>query len=108
MVTGGCEVYGNVENSVLFHSVIVEEGAKVRYSILMPGTVVKAGAVVEYAIVAENTVIGRNARVGTPPTPESADQWGVAVIAQNLEIGDGAVVPAKAMITTNVKGGDER
>lgn len=108
MVTGGCEVYGNVENSVLFHSVIVEEGANVRYSILMPGTVVKAGAVVEYAIVAENTVIGRNARVGTPPTPESADQWGVAVIAQNLEIGDGAVVPAKAMITTNVKGGDER
>ena len=108
MVTGGCEVYGNVENSVLFHSVIVEEGANVRYSILMPGTIVKAGAVVEYAIVAENTVIGRNARVGTPPTPESADQWGVAVIAQNLEIGDGAVVPAKAMITTNVKGGDER
>ena len=58
MVTGGCEVYGTVENSVLFHSVIVEEGAVVRYSILMPGTVVKAGAVVEYSIIAENSVIG--------------------------------------------------
>lgn len=35
MVTSGCEVYGTVENSVLFHSVTVEEGAVVRYSILM-------------------------------------------------------------------------
>ena len=29
LVTGGCEVDGTVENSVLFHSVTVEEGAKV-------------------------------------------------------------------------------
>lgn len=76
MITGGCEVSGTVENSVLFHSVIVEEGARVGYSILMPGTVVKAGAVVEYAIVAENTVIGQNTRVGSPPTSESREEWG--------------------------------
>ena len=85
MVTSGCEVYGTVENSVLFHSVIVEEGAVVRYSILMPGTVVKKGAVVEYAIVAEESVIGENARVGASPPS--------------------AVVSPKAMITRNVKGG---
>ena len=51
MVTSGCEVYGTVENSVLFHSVTVEEGAVVRYSILMPGTVVKKGAVVYSALM---------------------------------------------------------
>ena len=109
MLTGGCEVYGTVENSVLFHSVRVEEGARVSYSILMPGTVVKAGAVVEYAIIAENTVIGQDAKVGTPP-PEDApsDDWGIAVVAQNLKVGDRAVVPAKAMITRNVKGGKEK
>ena len=56
-----------VENSVLFHSVRVEEGARVAYSILMPGTVsVKAGAVVEYAIIAENTVVGEQAHGGLP------------------------------------------
>ena len=103
MVTCGCEVYGRVENSVLFHSVLVEEGAVVRYSILMPGTVVKAGAVVEYAIVAEDTVIGENARVGT--SPDGTEDWGIAVIAQGLRVGPEAVVPAKAMITRNVKGG---
>lgn len=52
LATGGCVIQGTVENSVLFRSVTVEEGATVRYSILMPGTVVKAGATVDYAIVA--------------------------------------------------------
>ena len=108
MVTGGCEVYGTVENSVLFHSVTVEEGAKVSYSILMPGTVVKTGSVVEYAIVAEDTVIGRNARVGAPPTAENQENWGIAVVAQNLEVGDNAVISPNAMITENVKGGEEK
>ena len=102
MVTSGCEVYGTVENSVLFHSVTVEEGAVVRYSILMPGTVVKKGAVVEYAIVAEESVIGENARVGA--SPDGSEDWGVAVIAQHLNIGPSAVVSPKAMITRNVKG----
>ena len=103
MVTSGCEVYGTVENSVLFHSVTVEEGAVVRYSILMPGAVVKKGAVVEYAIVAEESVIGENARVGA--SPDGSEDWGVAVIAQHLNIGPSAVVSPKAMITRNVKGG---
>ena len=103
LVTGGCRVDGVVENSVLFHSVTVEEGAVVRYSILMPGTVVKKGAVVEYAIVAEESVIGENARVGA--SPDGSEDWGVAVIAQHLNIGPSAVVSPKAMITRNVKGG---
>ena len=57
--------------------------------------------------MAENTVIGEDARVGTPPpsSGEEADEWGIAVVAQNLKVGAGAVVPANAMVTRNVKGG---
>lgn len=105
MVTGGCEVYGTVENSVLFHSVTVEPGARVSYSILMPGTVVKAGAVVEYAIVAERAVIGAGARVGSAPPIPASDCWGIAVVAQDIEIEADSTVPANSMITCNVKGG---
>jgi len=107
MVTGGCEVYGTVENSVLFHSVVVEPGATVRYSILMPGTVVRAGAQVDYAIVAEDAVIGAGARVGTPPNGDP-DNWGITVVAQGLTVSDGAVVPANAMVTHDVKGGEAK
>ena len=102
IVSDGCEIYGQVENSVLFHSVTVEEGAKVRYSILMPGAVVKAGAVVEYSIIAENATICENAVVGTPP---GGDDWGVAVVAQNIKIGASATITPGAMVTRNVKEG---
>ena len=106
LVTGGCEVDGAVENSVLFHSVKVEKGARVHYSIIMPGAVVKEGAQVEYAIVAENAVIGAGAKVGAiPAEAENAGDWGITVVAEGIKVGDHAVVPAKAMVTRNVKGG---
>ena len=102
IATSGSEVYGTVEHSVLFHSVTVEEGAVVRYSIIMPGAKVEKGAIVEYAIVAENAVIGAGAHVGGEKS--DAPEWGIAVVAQNLKVGEGAVVAPNAMVTRNVKG----
>jgi glucose-1-phosphate adenylyltransferase len=105
LVTGGCKVDGTVENSVLFHSVTVEEGANVQYSILMPGTVVKAGANVQYAIVAEDAVIEAGATVGAPPSGEEG--WGIAVVAGGVTVGEKAVVKPAAMIREDVKGGEQ-
>ena len=105
LLTGGCQVDGTVENSVLFHSVTVEEGADIQYSILMPGTVVKAGAKVSYAIVAENAVIEAGAVVGSAPTGDSS--WGIAVVAGGVTIGENATVAPSAMIREDVKGGEQ-
>ena len=105
LVTGGCVVNGNVENSVLFHSVTVEEGADVQYSILMPGTVVKKGAKVSYAIVAENAVIEADAVVGAAPTGQEG--WGMAGVAGGVTVGPKATVSPSAMIREDVKGGEQ-
>ena len=105
LVTGGSRVDGHVENSVLFHSVTVEEGAHVEYSILMPGAVVRAGATVSYAIIAENAVVEANARVGTPPNDDP--KWGIAVVGGGVTIGERAVVSPSAMIRSDVKGGEQ-
>ena len=104
LVTGGCEVDGTVENSVLFHSVTVEKGADVQYSILMPGAVVKAGAKVSYAIVAENAVVESGAVVGS--APDDSPEWGIAVVASGVTVGEKAVVSPSAMIREDVKGGE--
>jgi len=96
IVTEGCEIDGHVENSVLSPDVIVGEGAEVLYSVLMPGVVVEPGAKVEYAIVGENTVIRKGAHVGT--APDGSEGWGVATCGPDIEIREGAVVPANAMI----------
>ena len=100
LVTGGSSISGTVENSVLFHSVTVEEGAAVRYSILMPGAVVKAGATVEYAILAEHAAVEEGARVGAPP---GGDNWGIAVVASGVTVGPGCTGPPKAMLTEDLK-----
>ena len=104
LVTGGCQVDGSVANSVLFHSVTVEEGAKVEYSILMPGTVVKAGASISYAIVAEDAVVEAGAVVGAPP--DDSPGWGIAVVAGGVTVGEKATVTPSAMVREDVKGGE--
>ena len=106
MISEGCEIHGEVDYSILFSNVTVEEGATVRYSIVMPGTVIKAGAVVEYAIVAENAVIDSGAHVGDSPEAmaDDLDNWGIAVIGEKATIGKGAKVNAKQMIDTDLEG----
>ena len=96
IVTEGCEIDGTVENSVLSSAVKVGTGANVVYSVLMPGAVVEEGATVEYAIVGENTVVHKGAHVGAPP--DGTDAWGVATCGPDIEIREGAQVPAGAMI----------
>ncbi len=107
IVAEGCVIEGSIEYSVLFTGVTVEKGAVVDYSIIMPGAVIKKGAVVQYAIVAEGAVIGQGAVVGENPEKSSdlAD-WGVAVVGEGINIGEGAHVKAKAMIAGDVKEGE--
>ena len=105
MITEGCEVEGVIDFSVLFAGVTVQQGAIVRDSIVMPGAVIEEGAVVEYAIIGENAVIGKGARVGLrPENIIDKDQWGIAVIAEGVRVGAGAVVAAKAMVDQDVAG----
>ena len=99
LIADGCNVDGKLEFSVLFAGVKVGKGAVVNSSIIMPGAVIEEGAVVQYAIVSENSVIGKNAVVGANPEDvENRAEWGIAVIGDNLKIGEGVVVPPKAMI----------
>ena len=103
MIAGGCQIDGEVDYSVLFANVLVEEGAKVHYSIIMPGATIKAGAIVQYSIVAEDSIIGENAVVGErPEDTKNIDDWGIAVVGNGVTVGKNAIVPPKAMLETNV------
>lgn len=104
MVTGGCQIDGEVDYSVLFDNVTVEKDAAVRYSIVMPGSVIKAGAIVQYAIIAEDSVIEERAVVGEQPeNMKNIDDWGIAVVGNGVTVGKGAKVAPKAMLETNVE-----
>lgn len=108
LITGGSHVEGEIDYSILFSNVVVDEGAEVKYSIVMPGARIEKGAKVQYAMIAENAVVKSGAVVGEDPQ-ECADleKWGVAVVGPNLTVGEKAKVHAKVMISEDVKDGEE-
>ena len=105
MVTDGCRIEGSVKHSILFAGVTVEQGAKVEDAVVMGNTVIKAGARVEHCIIAENAVIGENAIVGAMP---AADTKGVATVGPGVCVGAGAKIGPNAMVSNDVKEGEEQ
>ena len=97
-ITAGCEILGEVRNSVLGPGVRVGKGAVVADSVIMADVTIEDGACVHYAILDENVTIGKNATVGE--SRETASD--VAVVGADVVISDGSAVPAGAMISEKV------
>ena len=66
LVADGCQIEGNIENSVLFRGVRVAPGAHVKNCIIMQDSQVHEGAYIENCIIDKQSVIKRNARLIGP------------------------------------------
>lgn len=109
LVADGCNIYGEVEFSVLFAGVTVGVGAVVKDSIIMPGAVIDDNAVVQYAIIGENAHISSGAVIGKRPEDvENKNEWGIAVVGEGLTVGKNATVSAKEMIYNDIEGDSEQ
>ena len=95
LVVSGCEIDGNVENSILSHDVKIAKGAIVKNSIIYACAEIGEGAVVEHAIIDENVKIGKNAVVGEGQKDESLS---VAVLGRDITVSDNAVVGAGQIV----------
>jgi len=98
IISEGCEIYGTVEHSIIFPGVKVYEGAYVKDSIIMANSVINANTNVDYSIIDENVIVGCNSKIGD----EKSRAHGIAVIAKDIYIGDGIVIPAGDMIDSDV------
>ena len=100
MISEGCRIHGNVDFSVIFAGVTIEEGANVRYSIVMPGTVIKSGATLEYSIVGEDCVINQGVQIGAQPELyPNREQWGIAVLGHNVTLSENTKILPKEIIS---------
>lgn len=57
MINQGSNIYGKVENSIVFEGVYISEGAVVKNSVVMPNTVIEDGVTIDYSIVLEDRVV---------------------------------------------------
>ncbi len=92
IISEGCEIYGTVENSVLFGGVQVEEGALVRDSVIFPGVTVGAGSRVDHAIIDQDTALRERCQIG--------DGRRIALIGAELTLPPQTVVHGGGMIDT--------
>ena len=88
MVALGCEIDGDVENSILGSNVIVEKGAVIKDAVVLANSVIKSGAKVNYSIIDENVTVGKNARIGVPKS-ETAE---IVVLGRDITVADGVCV----------------
>lgn len=100
IISEGCDIAGEVYNSVIGANVTIKKGAVIRDSIVMQNTTIEAGAYLEKAIVAENVVIGAGSRVGVGAEAESRldkkiYSFGIATIGEN------SVIPKNVTIGKN-------
>ena len=64
LVSKGCEIYGEVENSIIFPGVKIAEKARVVNSIIMANCIIENQVIINKSIVLENSVIESNNVVG--------------------------------------------
>jgi glucose-1-phosphate adenylyltransferase len=108
-ITAGCEIEGEVQNSVLFEGVKVEKGAKVKNSVIFPCATIKKGAYVEKALVGTNAYISEGVVIGSDDK-DAIDEFynnkicsdGISLIGADVEILKGIKIVPNSMVTQNI------
>ena len=100
----GCEIYGEVHNSVIGSGVYIAPGAIVRDSIIMSSTSIKENTVVDKSIIAEGVTIGKNCKLGVGEAKEnkvkpSVYAFGLVTIGEDSVIPDGVKIGKNTAIS---------
>ncbi|VBB05023.1 adp-glucose pyrophosphorylase signature 2 [Lucifera butyrica] len=90
LIGEGCQVFGEVDHSVLFPNVYIDATASVKDSVIMAGVRVGPGAVVEKAIIGRKTVLEEGCRVGCRSNAK------VAVVGDNRLLARNTVIEREA------------
>ena len=96
----GCEIYGEVHNSVISCGVTIEKGAVVRDSIIMSSTTIGAGTTVDKSIIAEGVTVGKNCELGIGEEKENKVKPSVYAFGL-VTIGGDSVIPDGVKIGKN-------
>ena len=109
-ITEGCEIYGDIENSVIFQGVTVEAGAVIRDSVVFPGTYIGKDAVVTKAMIGTNAYISDGAVIGSHDPDAVEDFYNtkicsddITLIGPDIKVDTGIKVAACSMVTRNIK-----
>lgn len=78
VISEGCQIFGEVEHSVVFPGVYIGTGSRVANSVVMPNARIEGGVIIDKAIIGSNAIIKADSRI----TGSMGDgRQGIAVVA---------------------------
>ncbi len=101
MIHDGCQVDGEVENSILFPGVKISRGARVRNSVLFFDSVVEPGARLEKTIADFDVRIGAGCDVGGGDVSVANRDYPQLLSSGTTLIGKGVELPPELKLGTN-------
>ena len=100
IIAEGCEIHGEVHNSVIGEGVTIESGAVVNDSVIMSGATIGAGTRIDKGVIAQNVKIGQNCEIGVGEfEPSVYDQR--VYNAELATIGENSVIPDNVKVGRN-------
>lgn len=108
-ITEGCEIYGEIEHSVIFEGVTVGENTKVEDSIIMPGANIGKNTVIYKSIIGPNVVVGDGATIGSMDESANKD-WlnskictnDITLLGADIKIDDSVKIATNSMVTESI------
>ncbi|MBE6788097.1 MAG: glucose-1-phosphate adenylyltransferase [Ruminococcaceae bacterium] len=97
IMSEGCEIYGEVKNSVIFSGVKIGRGCRICNSVIMPDTVIGENCKIDYSIVGSNCILGSGCRV-------NGREENITVLANKIKLADKVEIAAGEAVRASVKG----
>lgn len=98
VIAEGCEIEGQVINSILFSGVTVGKGAVIKDSVVMRNTNVKEGATINYSIIDAGVHVGAHSTIGK----ERTEGVGLTVLGAGVKVQDNLVIQAGVIIDSEM------
>jgi glucose-1-phosphate adenylyltransferase len=92
--TAGCEIYGEVSNSVISEDVYIGKNSVVSNSVIMRGTKIGDNVVINYGMIDENVKIEDGAVIGD----ENSDKYNIALVGRNQTIAKNSKIKSGEVI----------
>lgn len=96
IVSEGCMVFGEVENSIIFPDVYIGKGVSIKNSIIMAGVHIEETVSIDKAIVGRKALIKTGTKIGAPQLDGRQE---IIVVAGDI------IVPAHSRVTENISTG---
>lgn len=112
-ITEGCNIYGEVNHSIIFGGVTIGEGSVIKDSVIMPDVKIGKNVTIEKAVIGAGAVLDDGVTVGAESTGENPYASamctdGIVLIGNNVIIDSGTVIAQNSMIQSDIlEGGSD-